>query len=571
MKLAITVLAFLYLSFSFLNIPFQLSFFQEVNFYLLYFLIILYFIDLLLVLITSDFYFPNVIPDLIIILFLFLITSYPHLFSFLLPKTAGIRIAMSCIFIRYFFFLRHSVKKENLKKIQINILENPAQTVILSYIILILSGALLLLLPISCKAGKDIGFLDAVFTATSASCVTGLVVEDTGTTFSIFGQIVILLQIQFGGLGIMIFSSLITFLFNKRISLEETKALSFQLNETEMNSIYKTIKIIISLSFLIEGVGAVALFFQFYPLYSFSLKTCYYAVFHSVSAFCNAGFSLFPDNLISFQSSPITIFTFSFLIILGGLSFNVILNLYHYLKYRILQKLRKQQNREPWYLTENTKIVLLGSVILILGGTYLLYALEHDNILLKLSMPIQYMTAFFQSVTLRTCGFNTIDFSQLTRSSHFVMLFFMYIGGSAGSTAGGLKINTSAILLASVKSFMKERKQVVLFNKSISRELVLKSFVSFFLSITVIFFSIFIVSLTDPRFSLLEISFEVVSAFSTVGLSTGITAQLSDVAKIISICLMFIGKVGTLTLFTAIFPRKNQITIEYPSANIMAG
>jgi trk system potassium uptake protein TrkH len=296
-------------------------------------------------------------------------------------------------------------------------------------------------------------------------------------------------------------------------------------------------------------------------------KAFYYAVFHSVSAFCNAGFSLFPDNLMQFYNSPLTVFTVSFLVISGGLGFHVIQNAFSYIKDRMKRKYMYKRKT----LSETSKIILTGTIFLLLAGTYLFYALEHGNTLKKLSTPTQYLTAFFQSVTLRSAGFNTVNFSELTHATQIMMLIFMFIGAGPGSTGGGIKITSFVILCAAVYSYITERKQTVLFRKAVRSEIVTKVFVSFFYSIGMLFIGLFLLVLSVPEIPVSDLLFETVSAFATVGASTGITQGLNISGKLILISLMFAGKVGTLTLFSAVTSKSNNTKIEYPSANINIG
>ena len=449
---------------------------------------------------------------------------------------------------------------------KIRLMQYPERSVVVSYAATIIYGFLLLSLPISWEPGIPVSYIDAFFTSTSASCITGLTSVDISKSFSTIGQIFICILVQLGGIGIMIFSTIIAFTFSKHFSLEETRAASADINESDIGSIQKIIPKIILITFIFEGIGFFFLFLKFITIFPFA-KAFYYAAFHSVSAFCNSGFSLFSDNMMQFYNSPLTIFTISFLIISGGLGFHVIQNTFSYIK----RKTKHQSFYKHKSLSETSKIVLTGTVFLLLAGMYLFYALEHTNTLKTLSTPNQYLTAFFQSVTLRSAGFNTVDFSQLTHATKIMMLIFMFIGAGPGSTGGGIRITSFVILCASVYAYMKERKQTVLFHKAIRPEITQKAFISFFYSMGMIFIGLFFLSLSAPGISVSNLLFETISAFATVGLSTGITTSLNGIGKFILIFLMFAGKVGTLTLFSAVTSKKNNTKIEYPSANINVG
>ncbi len=474
--------------------------------------------------------------------------------------------SIKCLNLEYFFIAAKTFYIYKHPLINVRLMRYPERSVIISYAATIFYGALLLCLPFSWQPNVCVPFIDAFFISTSASCITGLTSVDISTTFSLIGQIIICTLVQLGGIGIMIFSVIIAFTFSKHFSLEETRAVSTDINESDISSIQKIIPQIILISFIFEGIGFFLFFSKFITMFSFP-KALYYAVFHSVSAFCNAGFSLFPDNLMQFHDSALTVFTASFLIILGGLGFHVIQNTFSYIK----DRMKHQSMHKRQALSETSKIILTGTIFLLLAGTYLFYALEHGNTLKKLSTPTQYLTAFFQSVTLRSAGFNTVDFSQLTHATQIMMLIFMFIGAGPGSTGGGIKITSFVILCAAVYSYIQERKQTVLFHKAVRSEIVTKVFVSFFYFIGIFFFGLFLLTLSSPKIPLSDLLFETMSAFATVGASTGITPQLNISGKLILISLMFAGKVGTLTLFSAVTSKSNNTKIEYPSANINIG
>jgi len=450
-----------------------------------------------------------------------------------------------------------------LKDFTENIFKNPSKTILSSYFIFILIGGLLLVLPLSTN-DENIRLIDAIFTSASALCVTGLTVFDTNTSFTGFGELVIILLIQVGGLGIMIFSSFFSFLFYKRISIEDSKTLSYLLNEENMRNIKKSIKKIIISTFIIEFIGVVFLFIGFSGNLGFSFKNLYYSIFHSISAFCNAGFSLFSNGLADYQNNAIIVFGIGILIILGGISFPVISNLFDTFQDRMKQQKMKK-------ISENSKIVIIVTIILIISGTYLFYFLEHRNSLLKLNIFSQYMNAFFQSVTLRTAGFNTIDISIVTRETLIFMMVFMFIGGASGSTAGGIKINTFTVIIYNFKAFFRNNRKTIIMNKIIDSTISRKCFIIFIMSSMIVFISSFLLSLLNKDIPVIKLVFEIFSAFGTVGLSTGITSSLTDLSKIIIILLMFIGKIGPLTLFSSIVLEGENVEIEYPKLEVLIG
>jgi len=479
-------------------------------------------------------------------------------------------VIIGVIIVRNFlFFYKNIDEQKKISYFSKKLLIHPAKSLVTSYILLISCGTILLMLPISTTVSPKIDFINALFTTTSAVSVTGLTVFDTGSDFTLFGQIIILILIQTGGLGIMIFSYFTGFIVGKKISVEDRVTMSFMVSENDMKNIYKNIRNIVLITFLIEAIGFALLYMKLAFLYDFSLKTFFYAIFHSISAFCNAGFSLYRNNLSDFKSSIFLNLVICFLIITGGISFSVITDLFENLRNFINNKILKKHKAFK-KLSLNSIIVLSVTGILIISGMFLIYGFEHHNILLKENILTQYLMSFFQSVTLRTAGFNTIDISALKNYTYLIMIIFMFIGGASGSTAGGIKVNTVGIIYAYFRSILNNENKVVMLKKSISKETITKSFLIVTLSGILIFISSLILSLSEP-FSLIQIIFEVTSAFGTVGLSTGITPNLSYLGKIIIIILMFIGKVGPLTILLAASKKVDNASIEYPQAEVNIG
>ncbi len=446
---------------------------------------------------------------------------------------------------------------------------HPARTVILSFVLVIVTGTILLMLPFTTPDGLGLSFVDSLFTATSAVCVTGLIVVDTATAFSIWGKLIILLLIQVGGLGIMILSFFMAFILRRSLTVEDKFLISYMTSEKDMRNLGRSIKNIINITLIIEGAGAVLLFLGFRTSLGTNLETLFISVFHSVSAFCNAGFSLFSDSLEGFKSHTLINLTVIVLIILGGLSFLVIMNLKGWLAAGV-PNLFKRKSFSVKGLSLNTRVVLLGTGILLGLGMLLIYALEHRYSLANLDLKTQYLAAFFQSVTTRTAGFNTISMSGLRNPTYLLMMIFMFIGGASGSTAGGVKINSIALFLAYVNSLLKEKREVTLFNYAVSKDLVLRALLILMFGLVSVLGAMLILSMTESA-PFIQICFETVSAFGTVGLSAGITSALSIIGKYVIILLMFIGRIGPLTLLAAAAQRIRQVQIEYPTGEILVG
>jgi trk system potassium uptake protein len=446
---------------------------------------------------------------------------------------------------------------------------HPARTVILSFILVIVTGTILLMMPFTTPDGLGLSFVDSLFTATSAVCVTGLIVVDTATAFTIWGKLVILLLIQIGGLGIMILSFFMAFILRRSLTVEDKFLISYMTSEKDMRNLGRSIKNIINITLIIEGVGAVLLFLGFRTTLGTNLQTLFTSVFHAISAFCNAGFSVFSDSLEGFQSNVLINLTIVVLIILGGLSFVVIMNLKGWLASGI-PNLFGRKGSSAKALNINTRVVLLGTGTLLGLGTLLIYALEHRYSLVGLDLKTQYLSAFFQSVTTRTAGFNTMPMSGLRIPTYLLMMIFMFIGGASGSTAGGVKINSLALFLAYVNSLLKEKREVTLFNYAVSKDLVLRALLILLFGLVSVLVGMLILSITESA-PFIHICFETVSAFGTVGLSAGITPALSIVGKYVIILLMFIGRIGPLTLLAAAAQRVKQVQIEYPTGEILVG
>ena len=367
----------------------------------------------------------------------------------------------------------------------------------------------------------------------------------------------------------MMLSYFVIFVFRRGFSVEDKLLISYVLSEKDMSNLGKSLLRIVYLTLAIEAAGAGLLIIGFGRRIDYSAETLLLGIFHAVSAFCNAGFALFTDSLEGFRTDPLINLTVCVLIISGGLSFAVLSNLYYTSRDRV-RNLKNKKRRMVTALSANSRIVLIGTVVLLLSGMLVLYATEHDNTLFPLGTAAQYLAAFFQSVTLRTAGFNTIDMSRLATASYFFMIILMFIGAATGSTAGGIKINTVAVLFSHIRASLREGQEANLFGFAISKDLIMRAFLALLFGITIVVFGCLCLTISEDM-PFLALLFESVSAFGTVGLSTGITGELSTVGKIIVIFMMFLGRIGPLTLIAAVGGSAKKIPLEYPRGDIMLG
>ncbi len=445
---------------------------------------------------------------------------------------------------------------------------SPTQTVVMGFALVILLGALLLTLPISSQKGEATSFVDAIFTATSAVCVTGLVVVDTSTYWSSFGQTVIILMIQIGGLGFMTFSTLIALLVGRRITLRERLLIQESLNQFDLEGLVRLTKSIIIATFCIEGLGAIFYSTVFIP--QFGLKQgIIMGIFHGISAFCNAGFDLMGQytgqysSLTSYVNNPIININTMLLVIVGGLGFSVWTDLYYAFKHKNFSK-----------LSLHTKVVVTITAGLIVFGFLFFFAAEITNPLTIADAPLstKILGPLFHSVTPRTAGFNTLDMASVTMPSKFMTIILMFIGGSSGSTAGGIKTTTIGILLLTILSVVKGREDTEVFERRIPKYLVYRALAIMLISFGLVIFVSMVLSITEKA-DFMSILFEATSAFGTVGLSLGMTPYLSVIGRIVIVITMFAGRVGPLTLFMAFSQMavKNKSNLKYPEDRIIVG
>ncbi len=437
----------------------------------------------------------------------------------------------------------------------------PGQVLGLGFGAIILIGTLLLALPIATQAGTSIGLVNALFTATSAVCVTGLVVVDTGTYWTIFGKTIILLLIQIGGLGFMTMATAGAFIMGRRIGLRNRIIMQEALNQMSISGVVRLTRYVIATTFAIEGLGAILLSFRFIPEFGIR-KGIAFSVFHSISAFCNAGFDIMGNytSLTSYVSDPWVSIVIMSLILIGGIGFSVIIDVGRHRNYR--------------KLSLHTKLVLVTSGMLLLVGFVLFLAIEWNNpaTLGDLSIPQKMLGATFQSVTPRTAGFNTIPIDQLETPSKLITMVLMFIGGSPGSTAGGVKTSTVGIIILTILMVIQGKDEIEFSYRRISKDTANKALAIFGIVLSMAFTIITLLTITEPNLAFVDISFEVFSALGTAGLSTGITSSLSVAGKLIIAMAMFFGRVGPLTMVIALTQRgKRKSPIRYPEGKVSVG
>lgn len=441
-----------------------------------------------------------------------------------------------------------------------------SRTVCLGFLAVIIVGTILLMMPFSTSSGTWNDPIVALFTATSAVCVTGLAVVDTGRDFSFWGQLCILLLAQIGGLGYMTTTTFLIMLVGRKFNLRQKIAIQRSLDRPGMSDSAQVIRSIIATTMIFEITGIFLLIPAFVPDYGWN-QGIWLAVFHSISAWNNAGFSLFPDSLVGYQSSLLVVFTITMLVIFGGIGYQVILEMYLWVRDRLLRK------QTHLVFSLDFKVASSTTLILLFLGTIGFFAIEIRNraTLGAVNLPGQLLLAWFQSVTTRTAGFNTIEISQMTSAGLFISIALMLIGASPGGTGGGIKTTTLRVLTSCTKSILQGKEEVLLYERKIAISLILKAVGVLVGSVGMLVLSTTLISLTDPTLSFIELLFEVVSAFATVGLSTGITSTVSVPAKLILIVTMYVGRVGVLLLMAAILGDPRPSRVHYPEENLLVG
>lgn len=452
------------------------------------------------------------------------------------------------------------MKIKNTKLYKRYLEKRPTRLILLMYLAIILIGTSLLVLPISSSAGEFTNIIDAAFTTVSATCVTGLVSLTTASHWSSFGKIVIIILIQLGGLGVMTAASFISLLLNKKISLTERINLTEERNTSSISGIVRLVKFILYSTFLIEGIGAILLAFSFVSEFGF-IKGIGYSIFHSISAYCNAGFDIIGENSLSAYATNINIsLVISTLIILAGLG------------YVVLDEIRK--NGLSWKKYKlHSKLVLIITATLLIIPTIMFIMIEYNNpqTLGKYGLANKFLVAFFQSTTLRTAGFFTSPQNMYMNASIVMMLVLMFIGGSPAGTAGGFKTTSFAALFFITRANVYKDKEINVMNKRLSQDVVTKVTSIFTISMAWIMASYFLVSLFEPNMPSLDIIYEVISAYATVGLTRGITANLGVLSKIVIMATMLFGKVGPLSIIMALSRKSCPKSYKYQEEKIMIG
>lgn len=450
---------------------------------------------------------------------------------------------------------------------------NPAQFFILSFLSLVLVGALLLMMPNATT--QPLSFIDALFTATSAVCVTGLIVVDTATYFTTFGQVIIMGLIQIGGLGILTFVTYFSYFFKGGVSYETQASISEMSYMRGMGDVVSTLKSILYVTFAVEAVAAALIYISIYDIPDMDWsEQLFFSVFHAISAFCNAGFSTFSagmyDDALRFNYPLQLIIATTF--IFGGMGFVIVVNVLRYLRDRAERLIYRHDQRyiyRPWLLNINSRITLITTGVLLLVGLIGVMIFEYNNVLADhRSFFGKLVTGLFTAATPRTAGFNTIDMGELAFPTIMLTIFLMWIGASPNSTGGGIKTSTFAIALLNTLSLARGQTNVEVFKRQIADISIRRAFSIMWLSLLVIGMGVTLISYDQPELDLIKVVFECFSAYSTVGLSLNLTTELSDFSKMVVSVIMFVGRVSMLTIFIALLKNKRQRNYRYPTEEI---
>lgn len=448
------------------------------------------------------------------------------------------------------------MKKEKVKKKQ-----SATRSIALGFALIIFIGAIMLTLPIATRTG-EVNFIASLFTATSATCVTGLVVADTYQNWSVFGQIVVITMIQLGGLGFMTVGVYISVLLKKKIGLQERESIHESVNTLETAGVVRLVKKIVQGTFIIEGIGAMLLATRFIPRFGVK-RGIYYSVFHSISAFCNAGFDLMGiegeySSLVAFEDDIVVNLVVMSLILIGGLGFivwdDIQRNKWHFKKYLL-----------------HSKIVIISTVIITLVTTILFFTFEYNNTLRDMTLQGKILGAAFSSVTPRTAGFNTVDTAALSEAGKLLSMVLMFIGGSPGSTAGGAKTTTIVVLVCYAIAMIRSHEDINLFGRRLTADVVKKANAVVMINLVLSLIVAMMIMAMQPMLAGTDVMFEVLSAINTVGMTTGITRELNVVARMLIIILMYCGRLGSLS-FALVFAQKNTMdSIRQPQEKIIVG
>lgn len=443
------------------------------------------------------------------------------------------------------------------KKAYAKATENPAIILSIGFFILIILGGIILSTPYVTRNGKATNMIDAFFVAASASCVTGLSPVNTAYHWNSLGHVVIIILIQIGGLGIMSLATLIPLLLRKKIGLKSRQILKEQFNIDSLAGMINIFKYVLLFTVLTEILGALLLSIRFIPQYGFG-KGMWFSIFHSISAFCNAGFDILGDSIYPLRSDALVNITLMLLVIIGGLGFMVTSEIFY----------RKNFQK----LSTHTKLVILITIVLILVGALGFFLLESigGGVLKTESTKASIIESFFQSVVARTAGFYSVNLSKIKESTALLLICLMFIGGSPGSTAGGIKTTTFGVLVIATISVIKKEKEPIIFKRSISDQSIKKALSIFLISLFIVILVSFVISVTDG-FRFIDILYETVSALATVGASRGITESLSNIGKILIGLCMYLGRIGPMTMALAFGLKAEDKMIKYPEAMISLG
>jgi Trk-type K+ transport system membrane component len=495
--------------------------------------------------------------------YMFLFVGTPFKTDLLLENPIWVRLAVIFTFVREVSEVRFSYKR---------VFFNPAQLFVTSFLAIILLGAGLLMLPNSTHQG--LSFINALFTSASAVCVTGLVVVDTGSYFTQFGQVIIMLLIQIGGLGILTFASYFSYFFKGGATYEDQLAISDITSNKTLGDVFSTLKYIILITLRIELFSGILIYSSLQPgNFSSQFELIFFSAFHAVSAFCNAGFSNLPNSLyqegfrFNYPLQLIVILTF----VLGGLGFPIVSNIINYLKYRLRKLFAPKRNKigyRPWVLNLNSRITLITTLSISAVAFVAFFLLEFNNTLAEHGGFGKVVTALFGATTPRTAGFNSIDTAAMLFPTTMMVFLLMWIGASPSSTGGGIKTSTFAIATLNILSLAKGKTRIEIFRREIADISVRRAFATISLSLVVIGMGIMLISYFDQEKDLLDIGFECFSAYSTVGLSLGITASLTNMSKLVLIVVMFVGRVSMLTIIIAVFKKIKHKNYRYPTEDI---
>ncbi|MGB3536134.1 MAG: TrkH family potassium uptake protein [Microcoleaceae cyanobacterium] len=440
------------------------------------------------------------------------------------------------------------------------------RTICLGFILVILTGTFLLMMPFSTQAAGWDSFITALFTSTSAVCVTGLSVVDVGQHYTFWGQLVLLLLVEIGALGYMSATTILLMLIGRKFGIKEKVALQQTLDTSGLGGVVGLLRHIVVTMAVFQLTGIILLLWVFRPDYGLQ-QGLWLAIFHSINGFNNAGFSLFSNSLMGYVTSPLLNLTMSILIIFGGLGYQVIIEMLLWLK----NQFSRQKSRREFSL--HFKVVTRTTLFLLIAGTVLIFITEFQNeqTLGNLAFPQQLMAAWFQSVTSRTAGFNSINTGGLVPASLFITAILMFIGASPGSTGGGVKTTTCRVLLNCTFSALQGRDEVLCHQRKIPNYIILKAVGVLVGSVFVISVATLLTVAMQPELGFVAIFFEIISAFATVGLSTGITADFSPLNQLIIVVTMYIGRVGILLLISAFFEETKPSSVDYPEANLLVG